>query len=955
VERGGPTTGTERALAEVLAQVLRVGQVPVDSHFFNDLGADSMLMAQFCARVRKREDLPSVSMKDVYQHPTVRSLGAMFAPPSSPPVETALAEVLASVLGVDRVSADSDFFDDLGADSMLMARFCARVRKREDLPSVSMKDVYQHRTVSGLAAALAPLDVATPAVVQDGESTPAPSPASISSSHSSSYSSGAHEATQPTSTRAYVLCGMVQLLIFLGYVYLFALVAVWGYEHVTAGSGVRDTYVRMVLFGSTLFFGTSIVPIAAKWILIGRWKPQQIRIWSPGYLRFWVVKTLLRANPLLRVVVGSPLYGLYLRALGAKVGKGVAIFSRSVPVCTDLLTIGDGAVIRKDSLINGYRGRAGMIETGTVTLGRDAFVGEMTVVDIGTSLGDGSQLGHSSSLHTGQAVPDGEHWHGSPAERTDADYRAVGPADCGRLRRAVYASVQLLSLVFVYLPLGMTGIGVLFAAFPDVAARLETEALALTDEAFYLHALEFSAIVFFGALLFGLLFACTVPRALNLFLTAGKTYPLYGFHYTVHRSIARFTNSKILTWLFGDSSFIVHYLQALGYDLSRVEQTGSNFGTVVKHESPYLSSIGRGTMVADGLSIMNADFSSTSFTVSRTSIGPHNFLGNGIAYPAQGRTGENCLLATKVLVPIDGKIREGVGLLGSPSFEIPRSVERDSTFDHLKSELPSRLAAKNRYNLRTMGVALLVRWGYVFGATLLGMAMGHYYRPHGAGAMAGWLVLMTLFTTGYFVLVERGITRFRGLRPQFCSIYDPYFWWHERYWKLIGAGSLYNLYAGTPFKNVISRMLGLRVGRRVFDDGCAASERTLATIGDDCTLNASSTIQCHSQEDGNFKSDRTAVGDRCTLGVGAFVHYGVSVGDDAVLAPDSFLMKGEEVPAGAHWGGNPAREMADEALSMPAGRHRRPKDGSGGAAELVGVGPDHDDANGRQVRDGNPT
>ena len=92
----------------------------------------------------------------------------------------------------------------------------------------------------------------------------------------------------------------------------------------------------------------------------------------------------------------------------------------------------------------------------------------------------------------------------------------------------------------------------------------------------------------------------------------------------------------------------------------------------MKHENPYLTSVGSGTMVADGLSIINADFSSTSFRVSRASIGPHNFLGNHIAYPSQGRTGDNCLLATKVMVPIDGEVREGVGLLGSPSFEIPR-------------------------------------------------------------------------------------------------------------------------------------------------------------------------------------------------------------------------------------------------------------------------------------------
>jgi acetyltransferase-like isoleucine patch superfamily enzyme len=44
----------------------------------------------------------------------------------------------------------------------------------------------------------------------------------------------------------------------------------------------------------------------------------------------------------------------------------------------------------------------------------------------------------------------------------------------------------------------------------------------------------------------------------------------------------------------------------------------------------------------------------------------------------------------------------------------------------------------------------------------------------------------------------------------------------------------------------------------------------------------------------------------CTLGIGVVVHYGVTMGEGAVLASDSFLMKGEEVPAHAHWGGNPA-------------------------------------------------
>jgi serine acetyltransferase len=112
--------------------------------------------------------------------------------------------------------------------------------------------------------------------------------------------------------------------------------------------------------------------------------------------------------------------------------------------------------------------------------------------------------------------------------------------------------------------------------------------------------------------------------------------------------------------------------------------------------------------------------------------------------------------------------------------------------------------------------------------------------------------------------------------------------------------------------------MGVKIGRRVFDDGCALTERTLAIIGDDCTLNVGATIQCHSLEDGTFKSDYTTLGAGCTLGIGAFVHYGVTIGEGAILTADSFLMKGEEIPAHATWGGNPARaQTGSHAANIP--------------------------------------
>src|SRR5215469_13452734 len=89
-ERTGVAISTEQMLAQVLADVVQIDNVPVDSNFFDDLGADSMVMARFCARVRKRADLPSVSMKDIYRHPTISSLAEALAGLAPSPVSTTL-------------------------------------------------------------------------------------------------------------------------------------------------------------------------------------------------------------------------------------------------------------------------------------------------------------------------------------------------------------------------------------------------------------------------------------------------------------------------------------------------------------------------------------------------------------------------------------------------------------------------------------------------------------------------------------------------------------------------------------------------------------------------------------------------------------------------------------------------------------------------------------------------
>ncbi|WP_214365403.1 Pls/PosA family non-ribosomal peptide synthetase [Pseudonocardia sp. H11422] len=807
--------------------------------------------------------------------------------------EQALADALVATLRLDQVSVDAHFFDDLGASSLLMARFCARVRKTTDAPAVSMRDVYLNPTVRSLAAALG-----------EREHSPAAAPDPVSSGNSPA----------PVRGLRWALCGALQLMLFLASTYLVAVVLERGFLWVSAATGWVESYLRAFEFGAATFVAYCCLPIVAKWVLIGRWKPGEIPIWSLRYVRFWVVKTLIRANPM-ALFVGSPLYVLYLRALGARIGREVAIFARGVPVCTDLLTIGAGTVIRKDAVISGYRAQGGVIQIGPITLGRDVVVGEHTVLDIGTTMGDRSQIGHASSLHPGQVVPAGERWHGSPARPTTVDYRAVGRLRCSTLRRFAFGAVQLTNILLLG-PVALTILVALLDTIPWLTTLMGPGHASSATGTFYLDLLVHTAALFFGGLLLALLVIVTVPRLLYRFLRPDTVYRLYGFPYYLQRAITRLTNASVFTSLFGDSSYIVTYLRGVGYDLSHVEQTGSNFGMVVRHDIPYLCVVGRGTMVSDGLSFLNVEFSNTSFRVRPTSLGSRSFIGNDIAYPPRGRTGDNCLLGTKVMIPIDGPVRHDVGLLGSPPFEIPRTVQRDTRFDHLKTgdEFRRRLTAKNRYNIATILLALFLGWLNFYALSLIGLVAMDYYDRFGQVAIAAAIVVMTLFGIAFAMLHERGVAAFRALRPQFCSIYDPYFWWHERFWKL-SADRVLALFNGTPFKPVLWRLLGVRIGRRVFDDGVSMPEKSLVTIGDDCALNAGSVVQCHSMEDGTFKSDRIVIGAGSTIGVKGFVHYGTTLGEGVVIDADSFLMKGEEVAPGARWRGNPATEVRHGVLA----------------------------------------
>ena len=211
--------------------------------------------------------------------------------------------------------------------------------------------------------------------------------------------------------------------------------------------------------------------------------------------------------------VGTPLYSLYLRLLGADIGRGAVIATKLLPVCTDLISIGDNTIVRRDAMILGYKAQANQIHTGRMTIGDNAFVGEASV--LGHRHGDGGRHPARSRLVAAfrPAGAGGKHYHGSPAQETAADYCTLPPSDCSAFRRAAYTAVQMFGLFSVAIPAAALLAYELVPCLYGLtsAAKFNPSAPWPTLLALAAETLGLSLLMFFGTLIAGLLVVGIVP------------------------------------------------------------------------------------------------------------------------------------------------------------------------------------------------------------------------------------------------------------------------------------------------------------------------------------------------------------------------------------------------------------------------------------------------------------
>ena len=112
----------------------------------------------------------------------------------------------------------------------------------------------------------------------------------------------------------------------------------------------------------------------------------------------------------------TPVWAMYLRLNGARVGRGVWVNSLGL-MDHNLLELGDGAVIGSEAHMSGHLVEAGVLKTAQVRVGRRATIGIGSVVGIGADIGDDAQVGALSVVPKYAKLDAGAVYAGVPVQR----------------------------------------------------------------------------------------------------------------------------------------------------------------------------------------------------------------------------------------------------------------------------------------------------------------------------------------------------------------------------------------------------------------------------------------------------------------------------------------------------------------------------------------------------------
>jgi len=190
----------------------------------------------------------------------------------------------------------------------------------------------------------------------------------------------------------------------------------WSLSAVGSSAGIWAMAALAPVLLAVAGLCAALVTIAVKWILIGRYRPGEHPLWSFFVWRDEIVNTCqeqLAGAWLLRGAVGTPLLSMYLRMIGASVGRDVWCETLNVTEF-DIVELGDGCVINRHAVIETHLFHDRLMRIGPATLGAGSTLGPATAVLPDTTIGAHCCVGGRSVVMRGERLPAHTRWHGIP-------------------------------------------------------------------------------------------------------------------------------------------------------------------------------------------------------------------------------------------------------------------------------------------------------------------------------------------------------------------------------------------------------------------------------------------------------------------------------------------------------------------------------------------------------------
>jgi non-ribosomal peptide synthetase-like protein len=799
------------------------------------------------------------------------------------PEEAALYAALEKLFPAPSLKPEADFFDDLGGHSLLAARLVSLLRTEARYAGLGVQEIYRERRLGGIARALQRV------AAQQNTAVPLPLRAEISA--------GRH-----------FWCGVAQAVVIPFFVLLNMadwLAPFFVYQYFTGDDG--DSIPLAVLYSLGTFVVAQLanfgIAIAGKRLLTGKLEPGVYPLWGWTYFRWWLAGRFGEL-PDVYLLAATPWMPVYLRALGARIGRHVIIDTVSVGV-PELLTVEEGASIGAFVNLENARVAGGRLHVGPVRVGREAVVDSYAVLEDHTAVGDHARLKGQSALAAGRQIPAGTVWEGAPARETGPASHSLPPRESispsrRRWQAAGFAITAMAVSVLFFLP-----------TFP--AFMLIDWLDAHTLDVFDTQPGPLTA--------FGLFFLLGIPASalfvgLTMLVTAGLCrllprqragmFSVYSFSYW-HKKFMTLILDMSLRGLHGlyASVYAPGWLRLLGARVGRQAEVSTAEGMV-----PELLQLGDDSFIADGVMLGDEELSGGWMVLQPTVIGNRSFIGNG-AYVQDGTVvPDDVLIGVQTKTPENEQLKSGQTWIGSPPILLPareclQGFPESLTF----RPSPARRLGRGLFEgLRlVLPLAFIIATGYLIIVEVMPLATANGWGLKVALALS---VAGCLFGLASFLLVVALKWLLLGrYRPYAAPMWTPFVWTSEAITNLyesLAVPNLLDLLRGTPMLPWALRLLGAKVGKKVWLNTTDLTEFDCVSIGDEAELNAWSGPQTHLFEDRVMKIGRVVIGARVTVGTRSTILYDTQVGDGARLGPLTLVAKGERLPAATAWEGSPA-------------------------------------------------